>query len=75
MDRKPSSPRDAELSTLGWTRRFSAGSPRLEEAVEQYQALGFEVLLEPVDTRPGAGCTTCIAENPDLVKVIYTRPA
>jgi hypothetical protein len=41
----------------------------------QYRELGLEVLLEPVDTCPSDGtCTACLAENPEFVKVIYTRP-
>ena len=70
------SPRDAELTAQGWTRQFSAGSPRLEEAVENYRELGFEIILEPVDLNPSDGtCTSCMSENPDLVRVIYTRPS
>ena len=75
MVQEHKSSRDALLSAQGWTRRFSAGPPRLEEAVEGYRELGFEVLLEPVDTSRGSGCTVCIIEHPDDVKVIYTRPS
>jgi hypothetical protein len=68
------SPRDRELKARGWTRQFSASRPRLDEAVQEYRELGFEVLVEPVETSPSDGaCTTCIAENPEYVKVIYTR--
>lgn len=69
------SPRDSELVADGWTRQFSASSPRLEEAVENYTDMGFEVILEQVDVCADNGsCTACIAENPEFVKVIYTRP-
>ncbi len=68
------SPRDRELTAQGWTRQFSASQPRLDEAVQEYRALGFEVLIEPVDTNPSDGaCAACVAENPEYVKVIYTR--
>ena len=69
------SPRDGELRNQGWTRQFSASPPRLDEAVEEYRAIGFEVLIEPVDICPSDGtCTACLAADPDSVKVIYTRP-
>ena len=70
------SPRDAELTAQGWTRQFSASEPRLSEMTVEYQDLGFEILVEPVDTCPGDGtCTACLVDNPEFVKVIYTRPA
>ena len=70
----PKSPRDRALTDQGWDRRFSAGPPRLDEAVREYRELGFEVLVEPVAADPSEGtCTACVVENPDQVKVIYTR--
>lgn len=70
------SPRDEELANQGWTRQFTASEPRLSEFAEEYKELGLEVLIEPVDTCPDdETCTTCMAEDPDFVKVIYTRPA
>lgn len=71
----PKSPRDEELISRGWSRQFSASEPRLSEAIENYREIGFEVLIEPVDTCPQDGsCTACFAENPESLKVIYTRP-
>ena len=46
--------------------------PRLSEMVEQYKELGFEVLLEPVDTS-SEECTSCITAFNDRYKTIYTR--
>ena len=70
------SPRDRDLVAGGWTRQFSASEPRLSEAVEAYGEMGLEVRLEPVDTCPSDGtCTACFADNPEFLKVIYTRPA
>ena len=69
------SPRDEELTAQGWTRQFATSEPRLSEAVEEYKELGFEVVIEPVDLCPADDtCTICLADNPDYVKVIYTRP-
>ena len=70
------SPNDADLLASGWTRQFSASEPRLSEAVEAYREIGLEVKLEPVDVCPSDGtCVACFAENPESLKVIYTRPA
>jgi len=57
----------------GWTRRFVGAPPRLQEAVELYEALGLEVRLEP----PSADdlqefCEDCAAAM-TLFRVIYTR--
>lgn len=69
------SPRHQELIDRGWTRRFSAGRARLDEAATMYRELGLDVILEPPD--PGAqngSCANCAAGQPDDVRVIYTRP-
>jgi len=65
--------REKELKKEGWEKRFTTDEPRLSEAVEQYKELGFEVLLEPVDTS-SEECTTCITAFSDRYKTIYTRP-
>lgn len=69
--------RGTQLSEQGWTRRFSALGRRLNEAVELYSQLGFEILLEPADldeeSVPHAGgCEICIFTT--LARTIYTRP-
>jgi hypothetical protein len=38
---------EEELISEGWARRFVGGPPRLQEMVELYRSLGYEVLLEP----------------------------
>ena len=69
--------RGAQLYEQGWTRRFSALGRRLNEAVELYSQLGFEILLEPAgldeESIPRAGeCESCIVTT--LARTIYTRP-
>jgi hypothetical protein len=64
--------REEELRKEGWEKRFTIDEPRLSEMVEQYKELGFEVLLEPVDTS-SEECTTCIITFRDRYKTIYTR--
>lgn len=66
--------RHQELEKAGWVKQFTADEPRLSEAVEEYQELGFEVLLEPLDPLETAGeCTSCFMGSCDRYKVIYTR--
>lgn len=57
----------------GWERRFVAEEPRLSEAVEMYESLGFEVAVVPVDLKSG-GCTVCMQDSPCRLRVIFTRP-
>ncbi len=56
----------------GWQRCFIADEPRLSEAVQTYEELGFEVKLVPVSDGD-AECTECMKMAPDRFKVIYTR--
>jgi hypothetical protein len=67
--------RQAELEGQGWVKRFTAYEPRLSEAVAEYQELGFEVHLEPVDPLqlPVGECSRCLLVDGDRYKVIYTR--
>lgn len=66
--------REEELKKEGWEKRFTTDEPRLSEMVEQYKELGFEVLLEPVDTS-SEECTGCLTDPAfsDRYKTIYTR--
>jgi aspartate aminotransferase-like enzyme len=66
--------REEELKKEGWEKRFTMDEPRLSEMAEQYKELGFEVLLEPVDTS-SEECTTCLKDPAfnQLYKTIYTR--
>jgi hypothetical protein len=71
-----SNKREDELKAEGWIKRFVAGSPRLEEAVEMYQSLGYEVLQEPISceaNQESAECRTCLMANREQYKTIYTR--
>jgi hypothetical protein len=65
--------REVELKKEGWEKRFTADDQRLSEAVEQYKEIGFEVLLEPVDTS-SEDCTSCLTLFSDRYRTIYTRP-
>ena len=66
--------RQQELENEGWTRLFTTDEPRLSEAVEEYKELGFEVLMEPIDSSEAGGeCTNCLMADCGRYKVIYTR--
>jgi len=66
--------RHDQLTAEGWIKQFTTDEPRLSEAVEEYQELGFEVLLEPIDPREMTEeCTTCLMSACDRYKTIYTR--
>ena len=66
--------RDEELKAAGWTRQFVADEPRLSEATQLYEDLGFEVLAEPLpDSCEEGECRTCLEADPDRYRIIYTR--
>ncbi len=71
----PRTKSEAELAANGWTRRFVGGPPRLQEMVQMYKELGFDVWLEPQTSdefeEECADCTLALM----LFRVIYTRPA
>lgn len=60
------------LIAQGWQRCFIADEPRLSEAVETYEELGFEVQLLPVPEEDGQ-CTQCMRLDPNRFRVIFTR--
>jgi hypothetical protein len=67
-----------QLASQGWTRQTVIDEPRLSEVVENYEELGFEVRLEPID--PGdcndEGCDACFQGEgvAERFRVVYTRP-
>jgi hypothetical protein len=69
---RPSVGTDADLRAAGWQRCFVADEPRLSEAVETYQEIGFEVVVLPVRADEDA-CNECMRQAPDRFRVIYVR--
>jgi hypothetical protein len=66
--------RREDLERQGWTRQFTTDEPRLSEASEEYEKLGFEVLWEPVQPQEMEGeCSSCLMAACDQYKIIYTR--
>jgi hypothetical protein len=67
-------PREEELKNEGWEKQFTYDEPRLSEAKELYESLGYEVLLEPATKEEISGdCTVCFEEDMDKYKTLYTR--
>jgi hypothetical protein len=67
--------RPQEWESQGWVKQFTTDEPRLSEAVAEYQELGFEVHLEPMDPLqlPVGECGRCLLAAGDRYKDIYTR--
>lgn len=73
--------REAILKGQGWEKRFIASEPRLSEAIELYQSIGFDVLLEPLPDEKelansdcsATGCTACFEADRDRYRIIFTR--
>lgn len=63
-----------KLRTEGWTQQFTASGARLEEALENYRMLGFEIKTVPVQQLGCDGCTICFEDATDSSVMIFTRP-
>jgi len=68
------------LERQGWQKQFVAAEPRLSEAVEMYEALGFQVHLEPLPTEEkrsiqnnNTECRACFKGSEDGHRIIFTK--
>lgn len=67
-------PPDPEMVAKGWERRFMADPNRLEESVNLYRELGYEIQINPV--RPeelSVVCGDCRLAVCSAYSTIYTR--
>jgi hypothetical protein len=63
-----------ELKKKGWVKRTTIDEPRLSEIVDEYETLGFEVRLEPVNLDElNEGCRRCYGSNVDRFRTVYVR--
>ncbi|MFH1373325.1 MAG: hypothetical protein ABII79_06000 [bacterium] len=62
-----------KLKSEGWVQRFTASGSRLQEAIENYRELGFEVKTIPAKELDPEGCTICFEDETDDTVVIFTR--
>ena len=68
--------RDERLASEGWRKKFTCDADRVDEFVEMYESIGFEVRVEPVfSDDPDLTCQICFGGNRESYKTIYTRPA
>ena len=61
------------LESEGWVRQFTASGARLQEAVESYREIGFEVKTIPVKELDLDDCTVCFEDENDETMMIFTR--
>ncbi len=67
--------RDERLAREGWKKKFTCDADRVDEFVEMYESIGFEVRVEPVSPDdPDLTCQACFGGNREGYKTIYTRP-
>ncbi|OGO69516.1 MAG: hypothetical protein A2Z37_18710 [Chloroflexi bacterium RBG_19FT_COMBO_62_14] len=65
---------DPRLLAQGWDHRFVAGGPRLKESLELYEALGLDVLAEPLPPESfPEECEGCQLAARLGFRMIYTR--
>ncbi|UCD16750.1 MAG: hypothetical protein JSV44_09860 [Candidatus Zixiibacteriota bacterium] len=62
-----------KLKSEGWIQRFTASGARLQEAVENYRMLGFEVKTISVRELNQEGCNICFEDESDETVMIFTR--
>jgi len=69
------SKRTEQLAKEGWARRFTGIGPRLDEMVQLYESLGFEVRLEApdLDELPGQVCHSCFLVESGHFYTLFTR--
>ncbi|MFC2131421.1 hypothetical protein ACFLSQ_08300 [Bacteroidota bacterium] len=59
----------------GWEMRNITDKSRINDMVEQYESLGFEVRIENFDPEKYTlECNECMTEIPEKFKVIFTKP-
>jgi len=63
-----------ELTKQGWLKRITIDKSRLNEIVEEYKLLGFEVHLEPVTLEDfDEECGNCFQNQIEKFKTVYVR--
>jgi hypothetical protein len=63
----------SRLTSEGWRQQFTASGERLEEAIRNYEWLGFEVKTVPLKELGCEGCTVCFDDENDDSVMIFTR--
>ena len=61
------------MTAEGWQQRFTASGTRLNEAIDNYRQLGFEVQTIPVKELISDGCDVCFDDESDESFMIFTK--
>jgi hypothetical protein len=65
---------DSALVAEGWERRFTADAQRVQETIELYKQLGYEVRAESLLAEELTGeCEGCRSPAISEIRTIYTR--
>lgn len=62
-----------KMKNDGWQLRFSASGERLDEAVNNYKSLGFDVKTVQVKELNNDACSICFDDESDNSAMIFTR--
>ncbi|MFA6572178.1 MAG: hypothetical protein WCT77_13200 [Bacteroidota bacterium] len=62
-------------NTKDWEKKNITDESRLNDFVEQYESLGFEVKVEDYLADCSSDCNECMIETLEKFKVIYTKRA
>ena len=62
-----------KLRAEGWVEQFTASGARLQEAIDNYISIGFEVKTVPFMELDPDGCTECFNDETDPTMMIFTR--
>jgi hypothetical protein len=71
--------RREELKKEGWELASVLSGPRLSEAIQLYEEIGFEVKTFPFDIKEdytqdeGSGCIECFKGKGQEIVAVYTR--
>jgi hypothetical protein len=58
-----------------WELRNITDESRVNDTVEQYKSLGFDVKVENFDPEKySLDCNECMIETPERFKIIFTKP-
>ena len=66
---------DPKRFAAGWERRFVTDAGRIDEVVQLYEELGYEVAADPIRTDDlGEDCEDCHLLALRQFRMLYTRP-
>ena len=63
----------SDLEKQGWIKQTTYDDSRLNDIIEMYDEIGFEVTIAPFEPGEESGCSACMMCQPGRYKTIYTR--